>query len=409
MKRFTFSRIALCILCGASIFALPSVAFGGWFPQNSGTSYWLYSIHFPVDDLTGYAVGTFLTVLRTTDGGTNWVTVHQSGEFVGLRSVHFVDDGTGFAVGGANNRRIIGKTTDKGTTWDWQNTFGVRELYSVHFPVDTLIGYAATWEEILKTTDGGANWNQILLDSNLTLLSIHFPVDAQTGYAVGAYDILKTTDGGANWINQSSSYYLYSVSFPTDAQTGYGVGAYGTIVKTTDGGANWIPQTSGTSEHLQSVDFPVDAQTGYAVGGIWPTSSIILKTTDGGANWVPQTSGTDNVLYSVHFPVDDLTGYAAGYLGTILKTTDGGVWVEEEKDQGINISRYQSYIARPNPFTSFTTILEHETECFNLYDVSGRHVGIYKGNRIGANLLPGVYFIMQEDKQEVKTRIVKVR
>jgi len=63
----------------------------------------------------------------------------------------------------------------------------------------------------------------------------------------------------------------------------------------------------------------------------------------------------------------------------------------------------------PNPFTSFATLPGHEAERFSLYDISGRKVGTYRGDRIGEGLVPGVYFLRSSDSQAKPLRIVKVR
>jgi len=63
----------------------------------------------------------------------------------------------------------------------------------------------------------------------------------------------------------------------------------------------------------------------------------------------------------------------------------------------------------PNPFTSFATLPGHEGERFTLYDITGRRVGVYKGDRIGANVPQGVYFMRAEGKGTKPLRAVKVR
>jgi hypothetical protein len=63
----------------------------------------------------------------------------------------------------------------------------------------------------------------------------------------------------------------------------------------------------------------------------------------------------------------------------------------------------------PNPFTSFATVPGHEAERFSLYDVSGRRVGIFRGDRVGEGLAPGVYFLRFSDNKDKPLRIVKVR
>ncbi len=70
----------------------------GWFWQNplpQGNS--LNSVKF-INTTTGWAVGFFGTILRTTNGGTNWIS-QSSGITNYLDSVFFTDANTGTAVG----------------------------------------------------------------------------------------------------------------------------------------------------------------------------------------------------------------------------------------------------------------------------------------------------------------------
>jgi hypothetical protein len=194
-----------------------------------------------------------------------------------------------------------------------------------------------------------------------------------------------------------------------DAQTGYVVGESGTILKTTNGGVTWTIQNSGTTYHLKSVHFPSNGQTGYVLGGYYVMTGIILKTTNGGANWINQTPNSTYDLHSVYFPVDAQTGYVAGYYGSILKTTDGGgVWVEEKTEERNRKYEFRLKVT-PNPFTSFASVPGHEAEGFTLYDISGRRVGTYRGDRVGTDLAPGVYFLRPVAGGSMPVRIVKVR
>ncbi len=63
----------------------------------------------------------------------------------------------------------------------------------------------------------------------------------------------------------------------------------------------------------------------------------------------------------------------------------------------------------PNPFLSHATIPGHEAERFALYDVSGRKVGVYKGDKIGFGLSAGIYFLKPEGQNAKLLRIVKLR
>ena len=64
----------------------------------SGTTYILYGVSFS-DFENGTPVGKYGTILRTTDGGTNWIQ-QISGTSECLESVSFTDSDNGTAVGG---------------------------------------------------------------------------------------------------------------------------------------------------------------------------------------------------------------------------------------------------------------------------------------------------------------------
>jgi hypothetical protein len=49
------------------------------------------------------------------------------------------------------------------------------------------------------------------------------------------------------------------------------------------------------------------------------------------------------------------------------------------------------------------------SEQFNLYDIAGRKVGTYRGDRIGEGLSAGVYFIRREGEGGTLARVVKIR
>jgi len=83
--------------------------------------------------------------------------------------------------------------------------------------------------------------------------------------------------------------------------------------------------------------------------------------------------------------------------------------VEEERRQGDKGTRGQGVKVTPDPFSSFARVLGHEGERFSLYDISGRQVGVYKGDRIGEGLVPGVYFLRPQDRLSSPVRVVKVR
>lgn len=298
-----------------------------WIPQTIGTTSDLRSIYF-INATTGWVVGRKGVVFKTADGGTNWVaqTSNNTGLFY---SVYMVNANVGWIVGESGT---ILTTTNGGTSWIPQSNSSITSLNSVCF-TNTNYGFAVGMSgRILKTIDGGTNWVLQTSGISLYLRDVQF-YDANIGWAVGdnnAYAlgiVLKTLNGGVTWTTQISNYArgFYSIDF-IDANTGWVVGASGTILKTIDGGTNWSSQTSNTSETLKSVCFK-NSSTGWAVG----TRRTILKTTNGGTTWTVLTTGTSAYDLKSVFFIDQNNGWAVGDI--ILKTTNGGTsWTQQFPD-----------------------------------------------------------------------------
>jgi len=316
-----------------TLFALNTVN-AQWVQLSSGTSNNLHSVFF-IDSNTGFVVGDNGTILKTTNGGANWVTIYTTNSSASLYSVYFLNSDTGYAVG----NMIILKTTNGGTNWISQNPQGnSNELYSVFFTNDTT-GYAVGgYGTYIKTTNGGSNWSVETFQTSgiwpyTELYSVYFPTK-NTGYIVGYYAISMSSGG-----------------------------AY--FAKTTDGGTNWVsllPNNLPSQTHLYSVYF-TDSITGYAVSD----GGIIIKTTNGGTNWIIQYPFIPpyNNLNCVFFP-DSNTGYAVGNAGTIFKTTNGGTWIEQEQTENNKLLLY------PNPAKNKITI-----DLQKISDLKNTYISIY--------------------------------
>jgi hypothetical protein len=104
---------------------------------------------------------------------------------------------------------------------------------------------------------------------------------------------------------------------------------------------------------------------------------------------------------------DQRDGHKAIYYKRNLTGNSG---VSQSPLGGLNpLSSKASLSVVPNPFSSFATLPGHDKETFTLYDVSGRKVGTYRGDRIAAGLSAGVYFLMPESWDAKPVRIVKLR
>jgi photosystem II stability/assembly factor-like uncharacterized protein len=363
------------------------VTFAQWTVNLSGAPgyYRIDAVHF-IDDNTGFVGGTNSLfggdgiISKTSNGGSSWTTVATITSSP-IQAIHFVNSMLGFAVG---SNGLMARTTDGGNTWSTQNytnpNSGNKEVFkSVHF-VDQNTGYIAGgfYEMmVLKTIDGGVNWTQLTMPSYFQRLNEVYFTNSNTGYVVGGDQfggglgrIYNTTDGGSTWDTLSSGVtnYFNNIIF-TDANTGIiGCASNGVILKSTDGGQNWsqISNPAGTSA-IGGFTF-INSNTGYActLGG------KIIKTTDAGSTWIVDgdVSSTIFSLYSISVPSQNF-GIATG-LGGVYAEMGGGTDVNYF---GNNNSRFLIY---PNPSKGNLSIQNVSQNLTNgrirIIDVRGKEV-----------------------------------
>jgi photosystem II stability/assembly factor-like uncharacterized protein len=361
MKKFYILITAMILLSGAR---------AQWTEQNSGTTNNLRAVHFR-DTFHGFAVGDSGTIVKTNDGGENWISM-VSGTNEQLNTLYCVNENCCFAAGSrstplSDTISTILKSTDGGYTW-YNNSIGTvatnhQSIYFINEDVGYSVGSFSFWgggsSTQYKTTNGGLTWNGMPNVSGGWGSKVAF-LDADTGYILtgtdvgfGTFrsDIFKTTDGGATWsLNAQFPIWISDVCF-VNSLIGYAIDVWGNVFKIIEGGGT-VQLTSGS--YMGSSIFFNDANTGYVAGG------VIQKTTDGGITW----TGQNIVASFVYFPVPD-TGYAVGDGGKIFKTINGGGLptgiYEPGKVQSSSTSWKITVLTYPNPFSDFTTI-EYELE-----------------------------------------------
>ena len=164
----------LCFLDTASgwLCGRPSIEAGGryshivytedggnsWILLWEDTTYDFLDIWF-VDSVEGWVVGGNPNsyeplIWHTTDGGLNWEPqICPTGSYY-LRAVEFINKDTGWAVGMFGT---ILKTTDGGMTWSLQTSVAESTLFDVEF-ADAYRGIAVGNGWLLYTYDGGEHW-----------------------------------------------------------------------------------------------------------------------------------------------------------------------------------------------------------------------------------------------------------
>jgi photosystem II stability/assembly factor-like uncharacterized protein len=162
-------------------------------------------------------------ICSTSDGGSTWNTqLSEVGVYSILRSVFFNDNDNGWAVG---RRSIfyppgplpnILLTSNGGNQWDpisYNNApLDDLELNSVFF-IDNITGWAVggcdwiigqEYAHIIHTIDGGNNWTEQDAGTNNMLNSVYF-VDPNNGWIAGAGGTILSTDNAGVSIGDISN------------------------------------------------------------------------------------------------------------------------------------------------------------------------------------------------------------
>ena len=331
---------------------------------SSATSQWViqftsvpaqsvYCVKF-FDNNTGYHSGVLYNsstynIYKTKNGGLNYTAQNSHYTAQRFMSVFILHPDTVFFSG--NYGKII-RTVNGGQNWVTLYSDTTRQFWGIWF-VNSQTGFVSgSHGTIMKTTNMGDNWITLTTSIQNALDGIYF-INENTGYVAGAYVVLKTTNAGTTWINKNglflSGFEIASAVYFSDESTGMYSTNAGRIVKTTNGGDNWAEIYYQLNTAVWDLSF-TDSQTGYGCTSI----GKVIKTTNGGTNWTVQDTPLTENLYAIHFP-SMLTGYVASWSGKILKTTNGGVTFIGNLNNEIpdRLVLYQNY---PNPFNPSTKI-----------------------------------------------------
>ncbi len=311
---------------------------------NGGNSWDIQKINFSpsctivsisyIDNRIIYAAGNIPggSFYKTTDGGLNWnsQTLSLPNLFGGsvdlVRSMSFINKNSGFIV---TDFGTILKTTNGGSNWLWDSSFRpsytkLSVMYDINTADSNFINISGSGGTVISTSNAGLNWTA-KAGNRKTIRGSYF-LDSKTGYASGELgELLKTTDGGLSWLelNEFTTKFLNSVFFINE-KIGFAAGDSGVIFKTTDEGNSWTDQTNYKKYNINCVRF-TNEESGIVAGGNPENNrAFIYKTDDGGNSWYEVYDSLSlGVLNSAVF-MDGVNGIAVGYNGNALYSYDGG-------------------------------------------------------------------------------------
>lgn len=172
-----------------------------WELQNLDSNI-LRDIHF-VNASTGYVRGDNV-LYKTTDGGDTWVDISISETLEGISYAHFIEPNIGFLFKNGLGPGVW-RSTDGGTSWDYiefelPDDLTFLDIRDADF-IDDQTGFAigGTYGYVLKTEDAGLTWSFIETGDDDTFQSIDF-ANGIVGFAAGWYNsVIMTVDGGDSW------------------------------------------------------------------------------------------------------------------------------------------------------------------------------------------------------------------
>jgi photosystem II stability/assembly factor-like uncharacterized protein len=334
------------------------------------------------DCTTGWAVGAYGEIARTTDGAVSWVAQSSknplSPNFLAIAARSNLS-AVAFALSYAPQDlihpiyHVVG--TEDGLSWQEQHADTVAYVDSAYRPfiATDAAGDVVCGSEVYLTIYADGAWSGNLVSDSVP------PTDPGFVSFIGA-----SISGRTAWIlegNQTQvllddlSAHLPYASVPktpippspqlypraiaaVDASHAVIVGGSGLIqlVSYSGGTFQWGVGVSGTTSQLEAVALGGTAGTatsGWAVGG----GGTLLRTTDGGQTWTAQSWPSDQVFDTRLTSVSTIDG-TEGWVGgnqVMMHTTDGGAhWTLTDMTiYGARVAaagRYAAWAAGPGSF-----------------------------------------------------------
>ncbi|NOT32219.1 MAG: hypothetical protein HOP15_17375 [Planctomycetes bacterium] len=182
-----------------------------WLPETDGTFNRVFDTTF-TDDLTGYQVGQFYRIGRTTDGGLTWAPVvglqvrTPAGlPKAGLGAIDSDDAGTIVAVGGVDPGAVLPHIlrSSDGLSWDVIDGLGTEVTLPSGYVLAPLrdvklTGNGVAWAVgdnglVLRSLDSGQTWQGFLLpDTSVNLKGMAFALPKR-GIVVGRVPVAGGT------------------------------------------------------------------------------------------------------------------------------------------------------------------------------------------------------------------------
>ncbi len=394
-----------------------------WQVLNANTFGWRFEDMQFVDTEIGWVVDGGGQILKTIDGGLSWTQQYYNSDRY-FRSVQFYNDQIGFAgtLANGNPSATLLKTTDGGENWvDISSNFpvavaGICGMHMVNENTIFLSGVFYANAYIMKSVDQGETWTYTDMGNLCNGLVDVFFKDENIGFAVGQSAqgtglkaiIVGTTDGGSTWsqlvVGEHNNQRAWKLQELNDTVMYVSIEEFEPspqYFKSTDSGQTWEMETvvtTNTSGTIQGIGF-LNEDIGW-VGGF---SELFYETLDGGQTW--EYKPTIGTSFNRFQRVNDTLIYTSGT--NVYKYSNPSLLSINEfeivKPKGHSISIKNSNIITDNAIIKLNLI--NSTYCeLSVYNVSGQRVQTLANEKMtvgnheilwnASSLSAGQYFVV---------------
>jgi photosystem II stability/assembly factor-like uncharacterized protein len=303
----------------------------------------LRSVHF-IDEKEGWAVGDEGVVWHTADGGKSWVR-QPTGVRASLRSVYFLSPDVGWVAGReelphGGSAGVLLFTRDGGEKWQRLLTGALPGLNHVRF-IDEANGFLLgdgidqLPSGVFRTNDAGRTWEPVAGPRTTSWLAGEFSRGGQ-GLVAGAWARLGKLRGdkfsAADDVERTDGRHILGIA--TLPQLAVAVAQGGLVLTSVSDGAKWgFAKLDLPTDVVACLDFHAVHAVGKQVWAVGRPGSIVLHSGDAGQTWSLQKTGSPLPLHGVCF-FNEKCGWAVGDAGTILASTDGGATWQAQRRGG---------------------------------------------------------------------------
>ncbi len=270
---------------------------------------------------------------------------------------------------------VVSYSRNSGGTWTRCNLSGASSGWCYSLAVapsatNTIYagGQVAGAAAVYRSTDFGTTWAKTSTSPTDTVFSLEVdPSDPARVLAATPDGAFLTTNSGQTWTNLHGGNLRVVLLFPGSSDTLLAGGVAGAAIST-DGGNNWNQMNAG-----------LDGRAVSALAFAERGGTYLIAGTQGGSCYAWQ--------------------FDAGIAERPLTMNDGRGTMNDLH-------------AWPNPFIAYCRIVGHERDEFRIFDHAGRQVSVARGDRVGAGLAAGVYFLRTAHAQaqaQAPLRLVKTR